>query len=89
MSGYLFTPDIFDYLHRALEVLQPNQEFYQQTAMQMMINDGHQILACEIKDGKYYDTGNKLEYLKTIVEFGLNHSEIADDFRQYINSLYN
>lgn len=89
VSGYLFTPEIFGYLRKSLRGLKPGQEFYQQTAMQMMIDDGHRILACEIKNGKYYDTGNKLEYMKTVVEFGLNHPEIGEDFRQYIQSLYN
>jgi len=28
----------------------------------------------EIQNGKYYDTGNKLEYLKTVVDFALNTS---------------
>lgn len=27
--------------------------------------------ACRIKNGKYYDTRNKLEYLKTVIEFAL------------------
>lgn len=89
VSGYLFTADIFSYLHKALGLLQDGQEFYQQTAMQMMIDDGLEILACEIKNGTYYDTGNKLEYLKTVVEFGLNHPELGDDFRKYVQSLYN
>ncbi len=87
VSGYLFTPAIFKYLHMALKQLGDGQEFYQQPAMQMMIDEGHEILACEIKNGRYYDTGNKLEYLKTVVEFGLDHPELGNDFREYIKSL--
>lgn len=87
VSGYLFTPDIFLYLHKALEQLQEGQEFYQQTGMQMMIDAGHDILALEIKDGKFYDTGNKLEYMKTIVEFAARHPEIGEDFKSYLRKL--
>ncbi len=87
VSGYLFTPDIFNHLHTALEALEPGKEFYQQTAMQTMIDSGKEILACEIKNGRYYDTGNKLEYLKTVVEFGINHPEIGDEFKDYIKSV--
>lgn len=87
VSGYLFTPDIFLYLHKALEQLQEGQEFYQQTGMQMMIDAGHDILALEIKDGKFYDTGNKLEYMKTIVEFAARHPEIGKDFKSYLRKL--
>lgn len=87
VSGYLFTSDIFKYLHRALDQLQEGQEFYQQTAMQMMIDEGHDIFALEIKDGKFYDTGNKLEYMKTIVEFAAKHPEIGEEFKAYLANL--
>ena len=40
-----------------------------------------------IQNGKYYDTGNKLEYLKTVVEFALKNPEIKSDFREYLKSL--
>jgi len=45
------------------------------------------VYAVEIQNGKYYDTGNKLEYLKTVVEFGLKHPEINGDFRKFIDGL--
>jgi len=45
------------------------------------------VYACEIKNAKYYDTGNKLEYLKTVVEFSLRHSDINGEFRKYLKSL--
>jgi UTP--glucose-1-phosphate uridylyltransferase len=45
------------------------------------------IYAVEIQNGKYYDTGNKLEYLKAVVEFGLMHEELKNDFRDYLESL--
>ncbi len=85
VSGYILSPDIFTYLNHCLEVLKPGQEFIMQNAMQEMINDGHDIWACEIKDGKFYDTGNKLEYLKTVVDFALENDEVKDGFREYLN----
>lgn len=45
------------------------------------------VYAVEIKDGKYHDTGNKLDYMKTVVEFGLKHPEIGDDFRAFLKGL--
>lgn len=87
VSGYLFNPDIFKYLQQSKENLNAGEEFYQQTAMQAMIDDGHEILACEIKNGKYYDTGNKLEYLKTVVDFALKHNELKDEFSAYLKSI--
>jgi len=45
------------------------------------------IHAVEIQNGKYYDTGNKLEYMKTVVEFGLKHPEINGAFKEFIKKL--
>lgn len=87
VSGYLFNPEIFGYLALSLDNLKDGEEFYQQTAMQAMIDDDHEILALEIKNGKYYDTGNKLEYLKTVVDFALMHEDLKDEFRDYLRSL--
>jgi len=52
-----------------------------------MLADGKEIYAKEIKGGKYYDTGNKLEYLKTVVEFALKHPELNEKFREFLKSL--
>ncbi len=84
VSGFLLTPDIFSYLDKALENLAEGNELYYNDALKLMLNDGKRVLAAEIKNGKYYDTGNKLEYMKTAVEFGLKHPEIGDDFRLWM-----
>ena len=42
----------------------------------------------EIKNGKFYDTGNKLEYIKTVVDFALKHEDIKDDFSDYLKTLF-
>lgn len=39
--------------------------------------------------GKRYDMGNKLGILQAIVEVGLNHEEIGEDFRAYLKSIVN
>ncbi|CAN5149819.1 UTP--glucose-1-phosphate uridylyltransferase GalU [soil metagenome] len=87
VSGFLFTPDIFDYLGQAKESLKEGEELYYNDALKLMLKDGKRVLAAEIKDGKYYDTGNKLEYLKTVVEFALQHPEIKDKFSSYLKTL--
>ncbi|MEI7682824.1 MAG: UTP--glucose-1-phosphate uridylyltransferase [Candidatus Saccharibacteria bacterium] len=86
VSGYLFTPDIFEYIDQSREVIEPGKELQIQTAMQMMINDGKKLLAYQIQNGKYYDTGNKLEYLKTVVDFALEHDDIKDDFAKFLRT---
>lgn len=37
--------------------------------------------------GKSHDCGSKLGYLKAVVEYGLRHSELSDDFAGYIQEL--
>lgn len=87
VSGSIFTPDAFDYIDQAYENLREGEELYYNDVLKLMLQDGKRVLAAEIKDGKYYDTGNKLEYLKTVVEFALNHPEIKDKFSSYLKTL--
>lgn len=87
VSGFLFTPDIFQYLEKILEELQDGEEFYYNDALKRMLSDGKRILAAEIKGGKYYDTGNKLEYMKTVVELGLANEDINGEFRKFLKDL--
>lgn len=87
VSGFVFTPDIFEYLDRALAQNKEGDELYWNDAMKLMLADKKHILAAEIKGGKYYDTGNKLEYMKTVVEFAIKHPELNSDFTKYLKSL--
>ncbi len=89
VSGYLLTPDIFSYIERMKENLEPSGELFIQPAMQAMIDDGLSYFACEIRGGNYHDTGDKLEYLKTVVDFALNREDIKDDFLTYLQSVVN
>ena len=81
---YVLTPDIFP----ILEHLQPGKsgEIWLTDAIRELMKK-RPVYACEIQNGKYYDTGNKLEYLKTVVEFALNHKDLNGDFREYLKSL--
>lgn len=87
VSGFLFTPDIFNYLDKVLENLKEGQEFYYNDALKLMLEDGKKVLAVEIKNGKFYDTGNKMEYLKTVVETALGRQDIGEKFKEYLKSL--
>jgi UTP--glucose-1-phosphate uridylyltransferase len=85
VSGYLFEPDLFDYLRADLSSLQKGQEFWMQPAIQKMMDDGKNVWALEINGGKFYDTGNKFEYLKTVVDFALKNDEFGEEFRHYLH----
>lgn len=81
---YVLTPDIFP----ILEHLKPgiSGEVWLVDAIRELMKT-RPVYACEVKNAKYYDTGNKLEYLKTVVEFTLQHKDLNGDFRTYLKSL--
>jgi UTP--glucose-1-phosphate uridylyltransferase len=84
VSSYLLKGDFFTYLEEAQRTFDGSGEFTFQPIMQQMINEGHDYFAYEIKDGAYYDTGDKLEYLKTVIDFGLAHEELGPDLLEHL-----
>jgi len=86
VSGYLLEPKIFEYIHAHRPDLQPGEEFTIQKPMQMMIDEGHAYYAREIENGAYYDTGNKLGYLKTVVDFALARDDLREEFAAFLRS---
>jgi UTP--glucose-1-phosphate uridylyltransferase len=89
VSSYLLEPASLQYIERARHNLDPSQEFYIQPAMQAMMDDGHDFWGLKIKNGNYYDTGDKLEYLKTVVDFALMHDDLKDDFKEFLKGKVN
>lgn len=87
VSGYLFTPAIIKYIEKSKTELVEGEEFWIQPAMRMAIANGEPMYGCEIVNGKYYDTGNKLDYLKTVVDFALKHEDLSEPFRDYLQTL--
>lgn len=83
VSGYLFTPELLGYIEKATAV-HTDGELMVQPILQQMIADGHSVFARKIENGTYYDTGDKLEYLKTTIDFGLKHPKLGADLRAYL-----
>ena len=83
-GAYILPPKIFD----LLENVRPgkNGEVWLVDAINELMKE-QEVYAVEIQNGRYYDTGNKLEYLKAVVEFGLMHEELRGDFSKYLKSL--
>jgi UTP--glucose-1-phosphate uridylyltransferase len=83
-GAYIMPPRLFDIL----------AETPQGKDGELWLTDGisalakeEDIYAIEIQNGKYYDTGNKLEYMKATVEFALNHPDLNGDFRDFLKNL--
>ena len=82
-ARYAFTPDIFDYIAKT----QPgkNNEIQLTDAMRLMVRD--RAMYGVSFEGRRFDIGNKLDFLKTNVEFGLTHPELGADFRTFIKEI--
>ncbi len=83
-GAYILPPEIFDILAE----LKPGKsgEIWLADAIDQLAKQ-QKVYAVEIQNGKYYDTGNKLEYLKAVVEFGLKHKELSREFGEYLKGL--
>ena len=86
VSGYLFLPELLPYIEKAAKEHQDG-EFMLQPIVQAMINDGKKVYARKIKNAKYHDTGNKLDYLKTVVEFAMADDELGEKFTEHLRQI--
>ena len=84
-GAYILPPEIFGILRD--QKPGTGGEIYLPEAIDQLIKTGYPVYTCEIKDGRYYDTGNKLEYLKTTVEFALQHPDISEPFKEFLKKL--
>lgn len=84
-GGYILPPKIFS----ALREIKPGKggEIWLVDAINLLKKEGVPVYTVVIENGKYYDTGNKFEYLKTVIEFALQHKEINGDFKTFLKSL--
>lgn len=84
-GAYILPPEIF----KALRSLDPGKggEIWLIDAINKLRDQGVPVYGVEIQNGKYYDTGSKLEYMKTAVEFALNHPAIKGEFREFLRNL--
>lgn len=84
VSGYVFDGTIVEYLQKQMETYDGSKEFMIQEAMQQMIQDGQHIYGCEVQGGVYYDTGNPLEYLKTVFDFAIEREDIGPQLKEHL-----
>lgn len=79
-SRYLFTPEIFDYLENT--PTGKNNEIQLTDAMRQMVKT-HPMYGMKF-NGKRYDIGDKLGFIKTNIEFGLKDPEIGEALRNWL-----
>ncbi|MGI5826515.1 MAG: UTP--glucose-1-phosphate uridylyltransferase [Patescibacteria group bacterium] len=87
MSGMVFVPEIFEEFEKADRELPLETELYQTYGIKALIEKGSPVYGVEYQNYRYFDTGDKLGYLKTMVELGLENKEFGDKFREYLQNL--
>ncbi len=80
---YILTPEVFTAIEKT--PVGKNNEIQLTDALRILL--GRENIYSYTIEGKRYDIGNKMDYLKTTVEFGLKRKEFADEFRQFIKDI--
>jgi len=83
IGRYILTPDIFPALEATAE--DRTGEIQLTNGLRRLLQT-RPIYTCEVA-GVRHDTGNKLGYLKAMVYFALRRPDLADPFREYLESL--
>lgn len=89
VSGYILTPDIFQYLHTLKDNLNDKSELYCTDAIKLMIQDDKTVLASLLKNAKYFDAGNKTDFIKANIWFALQNETLRQELIPYLKTLIN
>ncbi|MBI2355939.1 MAG: UTP--glucose-1-phosphate uridylyltransferase [Candidatus Doudnabacteria bacterium] len=91
IGGAIYGPEIFPAIEEVKAELEKSsstkKELVYIDAINVLLRQKKDCYAVEIKNGKWYDCGNKLEYLKAVVEFGLKHDDLREDFGKFLKGL--
>lgn len=90
LNGAVYNPDMIEALVEARKRKTDSSAKAELTyvdGVNILLERARDCYALEIRNARYYDCGNKFEYLKTIVELGLRHPELKDRFKDFLKSL--
>jgi UTP--glucose-1-phosphate uridylyltransferase len=86
-SAMILTPNIIGYLKTAEKSLPEGRELYYVDGIKAMIEEGLPVYAMKAKNSRYFDTGDKLGYIKAQVEMGLENEKVSKDLKSFLESL--
>lgn len=83
MGRYVLSPQIFNYLE--------NQDYGAGGEVQLTdaierLNQDDNVFAYDF-EGKRYDVGEKIGFVKTTIDFALNNDEMKDEIREFLNNI--
>ncbi|MBN2109714.1 MAG: UTP--glucose-1-phosphate uridylyltransferase GalU [Methanosarcinaceae archaeon] len=82
IGRYVFTPEILDCIKRT--AIGTGNEIQLTDAIRLL-NEEQMIYAYRFT-GKRYDTGDKIEYVKAIIDFALDNRDMQDQIQEHIKS---
>ena len=85
VGRYIFTPLIFEKLRNTKPGV--GGEIQLTDAMRMLLED-EVIYAYKI-EGKVHDTGNPIDYLKTVIDFALERDDLREEVLEYLQEVIN
>jgi len=80
MGRYVFTPDIFDAIAQVQPGVGGELQLTDAIALLLATQD---VYGYTFSEGRY-DTGNKLDYLRAVVEFAARRDDLGPAFRDYL-----
>ena len=83
LGRYIITPDVFD----VLAVTKPGKGGEIQLTDALKVMAGYENVYAYNFEGKRYDVGDKLGFLKATVEFALRRDDLSKDFKAYLKEL--
>lgn len=86
MSGMVLEPEIFGALEQADQELEAGKELYHTFGIRKMLAKNFPFYAVEYQHYRYFDTGDKLGYLKALVELGKQHPDFGQEFQAWLSA---
>lgn len=83
VGRYIFNPTIFDELDK-ISVCKDGE--YKLTDAMLNLMQYEDFYGCEF-DGKYFDIGNQLGYLKANIEFALIREDLKENMKKYLKDI--
>ena len=85
LGRYIMPQNTFSYMKKQCKQTPLNQEMKLTDTMDLIMKDTPAYAV--IMDSIRYDTGDKLGYLKAVVEYGLRDKNLGKDFKKYLKDL--
>ena len=84
IGKYIYTPELIRLLPKMKSG--PAGELYPTDIFDLYVKNGGEMYGYEY-EGVRYDCGEKLGYLKAMVELGMRHKDVGTEFRRYLRNI--